>query len=132
MSVAQSAIVSKWFKGKELAFALGLNISVSRLGSVINGAVVPAAYNYDGLGFALMTGFLVCIFSVITAFLLVFMDKKADTIDGENGGKVVSEDEKFKFKDIKSFNLAFWIICGSCVIIYMAIFPFLMVVTKML
>ena len=41
MSVGQSAIVSKWFKGKELAFALGLNISVSRLGSVINGATVP-------------------------------------------------------------------------------------------
>jgi len=41
MSVAQSAIVSKWFKGKELAMALGLNISISRLGSVVNGIVIP-------------------------------------------------------------------------------------------
>ena len=41
MSVAQSAIVSQWFKGKELAMALGLNLSISRLGSVINGIVIP-------------------------------------------------------------------------------------------
>jgi MFS family permease len=44
LSVSQSAIVSKWFKGKELAFALAVNISVSRLGSVINGWVVPPVY----------------------------------------------------------------------------------------
>jgi MFS family permease len=45
LSVAQSAIVSKWFKGKELAMALGLNISISRLGSVINGMIVPKIYD---------------------------------------------------------------------------------------
>ena len=41
MSVAQSAIVSSWFKGKELAFALGVNLSVSRLGSVLNSNTIP-------------------------------------------------------------------------------------------
>lgn len=38
-------MVSKWFKGKELAMALGLNISVSRLGSVVNGIILPQIYN---------------------------------------------------------------------------------------
>lgn len=41
MQVAQSSIISLWFKGKELAFALGLNLSIGRLGSVINGIIVP-------------------------------------------------------------------------------------------
>jgi MFS family permease len=41
MQVAQSSIISLWFKGKELAFALGLNLSIARLGSVINGVIVP-------------------------------------------------------------------------------------------
>jgi nitrate/nitrite transporter NarK len=41
MSVAQSSIVSVWFKGNELSFAMGLNLSVSRLGSVLNGIVLP-------------------------------------------------------------------------------------------
>ena len=34
-------MVSNWFKGKELAFALGINISIARLGSVANAAIVP-------------------------------------------------------------------------------------------
>ena len=129
MSVAQSAIVAKWFKGKELAFALGLNISVSRLGSVINGIIVPKAYLSSGsLGFSLLVGFLICIASVITAICLVVMDKIADKKDGDSG-KMISEEDKFKFSDIKSFKLSFWIISGSCVITYMGIFPFLQVVT---
>ena len=45
MSVAQSAIVAAWFKGKELAFAYGFNMSVSRLGSVICSSTVPFLYN---------------------------------------------------------------------------------------
>ena len=53
------------------------------------------------------------------------MDKKSDKIDKVSNEKFLTEDEKFKFSDIKTFNLSFWIICGSCVLIYMAIFPFL-------
>lgn len=45
MQVAQSSIISVWFKGKELAFALGLNLSIGRLGSVINGIVVPEVFD---------------------------------------------------------------------------------------
>ena len=41
MGVAQSAIVSVWFKGKELAFALGIQMTISRLGSVINADMLP-------------------------------------------------------------------------------------------
>lgn len=39
MTVAQSAIVTAWFKGAELAFAFGINLSVARVGSFINGPV---------------------------------------------------------------------------------------------
>lgn len=116
--------MSKWFKGKELAFALGFNISVSRLGSVINGIVVPEAYDADGLGFALLVGLFVCIASLIAALCLVYMDRKADQIDGDSG-KMITEEDKFKFKDLKTFNRKFWLISASCVITYSAIFPFI-------
>jgi nitrate/nitrite transporter NarK len=85
MSVGQSAIVSKWFKGKELAMALGLNLSISRLGSVVNGLVIPRIYNdqnMDRLGLALLVGFFVCVFSMICAVCLTLMDKMADKKDG--------------------------------------------------
>lgn len=45
MGVAQSAIVCVWFKGAELAMALGLNMSMARLGSVVNAAYVPSVYD---------------------------------------------------------------------------------------
>ena len=67
-----------WFKGKELAFALGLNLSISRLGSVINAALVPSVYDSKGLGAALLVGFCVCIFSLSNAFGLAFLDKRAE------------------------------------------------------
>lgn len=56
------------------------------------------------------------------------MDRHADKVDGD-AGKMISEEDKFKISDIKSFNISFWIITGSCVFTYMAIFPFLMVST---
>jgi len=71
--VEVTAVLAKWFKGKELSMALGLNISVSRLGSVINGIVIPQIYNNDNmdkLGLALLVGFFVCIFSLICALWL--------------------------------------------------------------
>jgi MFS family permease len=86
MNVAQSAIVSVWFKGKELAFALGINMSISRLGSVANAATVPSIYDSEGLGAALMLGFFICIFSLLNAVGLVYLDKKAEDAN-PNGEK---------------------------------------------
>jgi hypothetical protein len=61
-----------------LAFALGLNITIGRLGSVANAAIVPAVYESSGLGNALMIGFMICLFSLINAVGLVMLDKKAE------------------------------------------------------
>lgn len=79
--------------------------------------------NLDNLGIALMVGLFVCCFSLICGFVLVYFDKKAEKLDGDN--TKISEEEKFKFSDIKTFNLSFWLICFSCVLIYMGIFPFI-------
>lgn len=81
MCVAQSSIVSIWFKGKELAFALGLNLSVSRLGSVANAAIVPGVYESEGLGVALSVGFVLCLFSLACAFGLVALDSRREKSD---------------------------------------------------
>ena len=84
------------------------------------------------LGIALLVGFFVCVFSLVCAFFLVLLDRKADKIDNTEGTKVLSEEDKFRWSDIRTFNLSFWIICVSCVLVYMAIFPFIQVAAKML
>ena len=69
--------------------ALGLNLSISRLGSVVNGIVIPTIYNdqhTNMLGFALLVGFFVCVFSLICALLLIMLDKKADIEDAKAAG----------------------------------------------
>ena len=140
LSVSQSAIVSKWFKGKELAMALGFNLSISRLGSTVNGIVLPEIYNKEHtnmLGFALLVGFFVCVFSLICAVCLSILDKKADDSEKNATGntvnnKIMTEEDKFRWSDIRTFNLSFWIICMSCVLTYTAIFPFIQVASKML
>merc|ERR1711988_509018 len=84
MQVAQSSIISVWFKGKELAFALGLNLSIARLGSVVNGIIVPQVYDQAGLGTALGVGFIICLFSLLNAFGMSVLDKRADTKNKED------------------------------------------------
>ena len=125
MGVAQSAMVSVWFKGKELAFALGLNMSMARLGSVANAAIIPSVYDDSGLGMALAVGFLICLFSLANAMGLVWLDRKAEKTNPNSESAAVAEDEKFKWSDIWSFNASYWLLTGSCVITYMTIFPYL-------
>lgn len=43
--VSQSTVISQWFKANEIALALGLNITASRLGSSVNSALTPILYS---------------------------------------------------------------------------------------
>ena len=131
MTVAQSAIVSSWFQGKELSFAFGINLSVARIGSSINGPVETSLAKNDSVGFALLIGFYICCFSLLMAFVLVWIDAWAAKKD--NIQIIISDDEKFKFSDLKKFNgLPFWLVTFSCVIIYMVIFPYVQFCPDML
>jgi MFS family permease len=76
LTVAQSALLAQWFKGKELAFAFGLNLSISRLGSVINNYVSPAIAK-SSVPFALWAGMLVCAGSLVCAVLIWPIDRSA-------------------------------------------------------
>mmetsp|Transcript_15578 Transcript_15578/g.10948 ORF Transcript_15578/g.10948 Transcript_15578/m.10948 type:complete len:128 (-) Transcript_15578:810-1193(-) len=126
MTVAQSTIVSQWFKGKELAFAFGLNLSISRLGSTLNGLIEPTYAAAHGLGGAVFFGFGVCCFSLLSAIGLVSVDSYADKKDGNSSAKL-SDEDKFQWSDIKSFKLPFWLITASCVFVYMSIFPYIII-----
>jgi len=132
MGVAQSAVVSSWFKGKELAFALGINLSIARIGSVLNSVIVPSVYETQGLGPALAIGFFVCCFAFCNSLGLSYIDRKAEEANPKTELAVISEEEKFKWSDLYSFNISFWLLTASCVITYMSIFPFIQVASDLL
>lgn len=76
--VANSALLADWFKGKELAFAFGINLSIARVGSVVNNVLSPALTHSVGLIFSLWFGAIVCAGSVFCVVLTIPIDRKLD------------------------------------------------------
>lgn len=127
LTVAQSAIVSQWFKGKELALALGLNISVARLGSSLNSMLSPLMVSSGpapNLWIPCFVGIIFCIISFLFGVVLCWMDKEADKREGIIDGAGTSEPEKIDFKDLKNFKLLYWLLLTSCFLIYGSYFGF--------
>lgn len=79
-----------------------------------------------------MIGFLICIFSLINAVGLVWLDKKAEKQNPNSEAAVVSDDDKFKMSDLYDFPLSFWLLTGSCVLTYMSVFAYIQVVSDLL
>ncbi|NOZ13968.1 MAG: major facilitator superfamily domain-containing protein 1 [Acidobacteria bacterium] len=120
--VAQSAILARWFKGKELALSFGIALTISRLGTLFsfNTEELISKYfnNYKAALWAAVGFTLV---SLGAAAIYWLMDK--------HGEKVLAlEDEgaedKIVLSDIKKFPKSFWYVAILCVTFYSAIFPF--------
>ncbi|KAL7535563.1 hypothetical protein ACHAXR_006570 [Thalassiosira sp. AJA248-18] len=77
LCVAQSTIISDWFEGREVAFAMGIGLAVSRLGSIWNNVVSPKVANNSSIVSAFWIGALLTCCSSITAGLIVFVDRRA-------------------------------------------------------
>ncbi len=120
--VAQSAILARWFKGKELALSFGIALTISRLGTLFsfNTEELIAKY-FNDYKMALWAALFFCIISFLAAIVYMIMDKKAEKAlflqDEESSEKIV-------FSDIKNFNRSFWFVAILCVTFYSSIFPF--------
>ncbi|KAF9095708.1 hypothetical protein BGX27_001220 [Mortierella sp. AM989] len=74
LAVTQAAITVKYFRGKELAMALGINLCIARLGSVLNDIITPYIWSRSSVPTAFWGGFVSCILSFMTACVLVTLD----------------------------------------------------------
>lgn len=78
ISVAQSALVERWFTMGELAFALGASLSLARFGSVINNALSPyVATSAFSVAAPFWFGSALCLVALGCGFLLLFLDRRA-------------------------------------------------------
>ena len=110
LNVASCAITAKWFGGKEIAFAFGISLCVSRLGSALNSVLSPKLYNISHeLYVPLLFGAFLCLFSWLMGLLMNYYDKKADEEESFST-EVQPVVEKFKLADIKSFSLLYYLI----------------------
>jgi len=132
--ITTSRTVVKWFRGKELALAMGMQLATARLGAsiafffsadiagekVVNGIRTGNVLNPVYLGVALVSiGFL-------TFLMYTFMDKKLDKQTGQTGPGA-DPTEEFHLSDLKKIitNRGFLLISFLCVLFYSGVFPFL-------
>lgn len=127
--VVQSAIISRWFKGKEMALAFGIALTVSRVGTLFSFNTEELIAGYFGsYRIALWAAAGFCLFSVLCNLVYNAMDLHGEKVlalpKPEGGDKIV-------FSDIRKFNSSYWYVVLLCVTFYSAIFPFTALATDM-
>eukprot|EP00397_Hematodinium_sp_SG-2012_P010891 GEMP01011017.1.p1 GENE.GEMP01011017.1~~GEMP01011017.1.p1 ORF type:complete len:415 (+),score=60.94 GEMP01011017.1:458-1702(+) len=128
LHVASLALVALWFRNREMAFAMGTIITISRIGSAAAFQTQPFLAERYGLSCATWFGFFVVSFSFVCAVLCSLMNKRADAVDKRNG--IISKCEgsdRVSLKLVKEFDVKFWLVCASCVSVSASAFPFLKV-----
>lgn len=132
--ITVSKIVVRWFKGKELALAMGLQVAVARLGTALAiGVSLPIAIKLEHVSKPVLLGLVMLCIGLITFIIYTFMDKKMEVSENEakledaKNGIEQEEEESFHISDIKYIisNKGWWYIAILCVLFYSAVFPFL-------
>ena len=132
--ITVSKAIVKWFTGKEMALAMGVEMAIARLGVALVMVTSPRlAKHFTDMGVrapVLLVLALLCV-GFICFIAYTFLDHKLDKQTGETG---VEPDDPFRFRDLGKLvtNRPFLIIALLCVLYYSAIIPFQRYATNML
>ncbi|KAI8903763.1 major facilitator superfamily domain-containing protein [Gorgonomyces haynaldii] len=132
ISVVQSSITTSFFKGKELSFALGMNLCIARLGSVVNSILSPRLALMFNTPLAVWFATLSCFLSFLCGIILVNIishhEQKRDLETQEQTEPLLQEQEQTQtsvsFGPIQHLPLSFWILCLVCILLYGCVVPF--------
>jgi MFS family permease len=120
--VAVTTALAKWFKGKELSFAFGINLMIARLGSAsADWSPTWARPLYENWQDPLWLATGVAGVSLAGALLYWIMERRAE---GRYRLAEAAETEKLDRKGMYSFTASYWYIVGLCVVFYSTVFPF--------
>ena len=121
LNVAVTAALARWFKGKELSFAFGINLTICRLG-IVRRAQLPdlGSRRLCELALALPDCPGLSVFCVVGAIIYWIMEVQAE----KNFHLGEASTDKVVFKDLFKFGVSYWYIVALCVTFYSAIFPF--------
>ena len=117
--------IVKWFKGREMALAMGSEMALARLGVATCMIFSPFFAKLGGVvsvSRSVAFGVVLLCIAMIMLVVYFFMDKKLDVQTGEAEEK----DDPFKISDLGQIltSSGFWLVSLLCVLYYSAIFPF--------
>lgn len=121
--ITVSKILVKWFKGKELALSMGLEMASARLGSALALFGSPRIAAELNIPSPILISAIVILIGLILFIIYSVMDLK---LDKETGASKEESEEEFKISDLAYIikNPGFWYIALLCVLFYSAVFPF--------
>lgn len=126
-----SKVIAKWFQGKEMAMALGIQVAVARLGTAAALIFCPMiAKNFSVSAPLLLSAILLGI-GLLAYLVFCVMDRQ---YDAEVALEQQSDDDTFKVSDLKLIitNRGFWLIALLCLMFYSAVFPFMKYATSLM
>ena len=131
--ITVSKVVVRWFSGKEMALAMGLQVAMARLGTALALGFSPIIALKWGLPRPILIGVFCVGVGLIAYLYYCTMDRR---LDKEQGKQETSQgdDEQFHFSDMKLTikNPGFWLITLLCLFYYSALYPFLDFATKLM
>ena len=135
--ITVSKIIVKWFKGKELATAMGMQVAMARIGTALAlGFSVPIAKATGVIDVSrpLLIALIGLCIGLIAFFVYVVMDKKLDASEAAIAMEEKNPEDEFKLSDIGKIlgNRGWWYIAILCVLFYSAVFPFLKYATDLM
>ena len=126
--ITVSKSIVKWFKGKEMALAMGMQVAIARMGSFVPLAFGALVANSKGVPTVILIGVIFLIIGLIAFFYYNTLDVKLDKQLAEQKKLEAAddEDEGFKLSDLGVIfkSPGFWLIALLCVLFYSAVFPF--------
>lgn len=137
--ITATKAIAKWFVGYEMALAMGLQLSLARLGTGLAYGATPIITDMasGNVAIAVLVGLVLLCIGLAAFLLYCVYDKKLDTQIAESGaqsGEEGSSEEEFSFRDVVAVikNPAFWMIAFLCLLFYAAVNPFLKYSTGMM
>jgi len=117
--------IVKWFKGREMALAMGSEMALARLGVATCMIFSPVFANLGGdiqVSRSVAFGVVLLMVALIMFIVYFFMDRKLD----KESGVEEEKDDPFKISDLGKIlkSSGFWLVALLCVLYYSAIFPF--------
>ena len=117
--------IVKWFKGKEMALAMGVEMAIARIGVAVVALGAPVLASFEPVSVSRPVAVAVVLLAIglISLICYAFMDKKLEVQLGENDEE---KDDPFKVSDLGMIfsSKVFWLVSLLCVLYYSAIFPF--------
>lgn len=130
--ITVSKVIVKWFKGKELALAMGLEMATARIGTMLAMAVtVPFAKYFNSVSAPVLLCLIMLCIGTISYMVYIVMDRK---LEASMSAEEEEKEEPFRLSDVFLIikNKGFWLIALLCVLFYSAVFPFIKYATDLM